>query len=484
MGKYSVPDFIRKQKPKGTMVKNISGYFYVYEYKSIKGHDGKRKTQMGNIIGSIKPGIGYVANGSFLCDSEISTLEFGEYAVTLANSQQTLALLRECFNPEDALAIYAVSIIHFIQGFTYMKDIQSYYDMSYLSIKYPSLKLGYESLSSLYDSLGRRQGSVIKMEEKLVAACSGQVAIDGHVIGCVSGENDLAVKGYKFGKIGEPQINLLMAYDINTGIPLLSRIYEGASTDKVSVKDLTRQVELKNMLFVIDRGFYSAENLKLFSSDGNSYIIPLAKNITACKKAVSSLEMTGRFMYQQGLKASVVEYKDEMIDGNRVITYRDLNESAAEQTNYLRHMGMGDKAYTQEGFDKLKDFMGVIVLQTSIMGKTPQEIYELYKKRWTIETYYHYFKNKADYGSLYQQDYYKTQGLAFIMLVSSLIHKEFEDAVKAVKGKSAQDCLLDARMVKADKRRGVWTVCNCRKKQVELFESLNTKLAVEIDQYT
>ncbi|HBQ65034.1 MAG TPA: hypothetical protein DD727_09000, partial [Clostridiales bacterium] len=250
MGNYSVPELIRKQKPKGTMVKNISGYFYVYEYKSIKGDDGKRRTQMGNLIGSIKPGIGFVPNSSFRCDSEISTLEFGEYAVTLANSHQTLALLRECFNPEDALLIYTVSIIHFIQGFTYMKDIQSYYDMSYLSIKYPSLKLGYESLSSLYDSLGRRQGSVIKMEEKLVAASFGQVAIDGHVIGCVSGENDLAVKGYKFSKIGEPQINLLMAYDINTGIPLLSRIYEGASTDKVSVKDLTMQVELKNMLFV------------------------------------------------------------------------------------------------------------------------------------------------------------------------------------------------------------------------------------------
>jgi transposase len=484
MGNYSVPESIRRQKPKGTMVKNISGYFYVYEYKSVKGDNGKRRTQMGKLIGSIKPGIGFVSNSSFLCDSEISTLEFGEYAVTLANSHKTLALLNECFNPEDALLIYAVSIIHFIQGFTYMKDIQSYYDMSYLSIKYPSLKLGYESLSSLYDSLGRRQGSVIKMEEKLVASSSGQLAIDGHVIGCVSDENDLAVKGYKFGKIGEPQINLLMAYDINTGIPLLSRIYEGASTDKISVKDLIKQVELKNMLFVIDRGFYSAENLRLFTSDGNSYIIPLGKNITTCKKAVSSLEMTGRFMYQQGRKASVVEYKDEMIDGNRVITCRDLNESVAEQTNYLRHMRMGDKAYTQEGFDKLKDFMGVIVLQTSIMGKSPQEIYEIYKKRWTIETYYNYFKNKADYRSLYQQDYYKTQGLAFIMLVSALILREFEDAVKAVKGKSVQDCLLDARMVKSDKRRGAWAVCNCRKKQVELFELLNTKLAVEIEQHT
>lgn len=484
MGNFSVPESIRRQKPRGTMVKNISGYYYVYEYKSVKGDNDKRRTQMGKLIGSIKPGIGFVPNDSFLCDSEISTLEFGEYAVVLSNSQKTLNLLMECFNPEDALSIYVVSIIHFIQGFTYMKDIQNYYDMSYLSIKYPSLKLGYDSLSSLYDSLGRRQSSVIKMEEKLVAASSRQVAIDGHVIGCVSGENDLAVKGYKFGKIGEPQINLLMAYDINTGIPLLSRIYEGASTDKISVKDLAKQVELKNMLFVIDRGFFSAENLILFSSDGNSYIIPLGKNIKACKKAVGSLEMTGRFMYQQGRKASVVEYKDEMIDGNRVITYRDLNESVAEQSNYLRHMGMGDKSYTQEGFDKLKDFMGVIVLQTSIIDKTPKEIYELYKKRWVIETYYNYFKNKADYSSLYQQDYYKTQGLAFIMLVSALILREFEDAIKAVKGKSAQDCLLDARMVKADKRRGVWTVCNCRKKQVELFELLNTKLSVEIEQHT
>ena len=66
---------------------------------------------------------------------------------------------------------------------------------------------------------------------------SGQVAIDGHVIGCGSTENDLAEKGYKFKRLGEAQINLLMAYDVNIGMPLLSRIYEGASNDKVSVKD-------------------------------------------------------------------------------------------------------------------------------------------------------------------------------------------------------------------------------------------------------
>lgn len=480
MGKYSVPESILKFKPKGTMVKLISGRYYVYEYSSVKGSDGKRRTKMGKEIGTILDGVGFVPNNGFNCDEEITTLEFGEYAVVLSNSQKTLLLLQECFNQVDALRIYVVALIHYIHGFLYMKDIHKYYEMSYLSLKYPSLKLGYAALSSLYDSLGRRQGKILHLEEKLVTECSGQVAIDGHVIGCGSMENDLAEKGYKFWKIGEPQINLLMAYDVNTGMPLISRIYEGGSQDKVSVKDLLVQVELKDLLFIVDRGFYSADNLNLFTSNGNSYIIPLAKNLTTCKMAVSSLEMTGRFMYQKGRKASVVEYREQITDGQRVLTFRDLNEASTEQANYLRHLARGDKSYTDENFNKLKDFMGVTVLQTSLTAQTPQEIYELYKKRWSIETYYNYFKNKADYNALYQADFYKTQGLAFIMLVNALIHKNFEDAVAGIKGKSAQDCILDAKMVKANKRRGCWIVCNCKKSHQTLFNQLNTKMAVEV----
>lgn len=72
--------------------------------------------------------------------------------------------------------------------------------------------------------------------------------------------------------------------------------------------------------------------------------------------------MTELFSYRQGRKTPVIEHKDGMIDGNRVITYRDLNESAAEQMNYLRHMEPRDKTYTREGFDKFKDLMGVTIL--------------------------------------------------------------------------------------------------------------------------
>ena len=476
MGDYSVPESIRQLKPRGTMVKRISGHFYVYEYTSYTDDQGKRHTKMGKSIGTIKEGVGFIPNSTFARDSEISSLDFGEYAITIANSQKTLSLLKECFNPQDAVMIYLIAMIHFIHGFTYLRDIHNYYEMSILSVRYPSLKFGYDALSKLYDSLGRRQNNVILMEEKLIDACSRQMTIDGHVIGSESTSNDLAEKGYKFKKLGESQMNLLMAYDVNTGIPLISRIYEGGSADKVSVKDFLNQVELKDMLFIVDRGFYSVENINLFSGNGNAYIIPLGKNLNTCRAAVHSLDMHDRFMYQKGKKASVVEYKDEIIDGNRVLTYRDLNESAAEQENYLRHMEQGDKAYTREGFEKARYFMGVTVLQTSLEESSPKEIYELYKKRWSIETFYNYFKNKAGYNSLYAEDYYKTQGLAFIMLVSALIHREMENAIECIDGKTVSTCLLEARMVKAHKRHNKWTVCNCLKKQTDLFTRLNTPL--------
>ena len=44
MGGYAVPAEIRAMKPKGTMVKNISGHYYVYEFSSYREENGKRKS--------------------------------------------------------------------------------------------------------------------------------------------------------------------------------------------------------------------------------------------------------------------------------------------------------------------------------------------------------------------------------------------------------------------------------------------------------
>lgn len=73
-------------------------------------------------------------------------------------------------------------------------------------------------------------------------------------------------------------------------------------------------------------------------------------------------------MYQKGKKADVVEFKEEMIDNHRILTFRNLNEATAEQESYLIQMERGNKSYTKEKFDKLRKSMSVMYCRQALQG--------------------------------------------------------------------------------------------------------------------
>lgn len=478
MGKYSVPEGIRAMKPRGTMVKAIGGRYYVYEYRSVT-REGRRRTEMGPCIGSITEDGGFAPNGNRVRSGEVTTLEFGQYAVALANSRATLAMLKEHFNPRDADQIYALSVLNCVNGMQPAKDAGRHFAMSALSARFPNVKMGPCALATLLDALGRRQGPVVSFEAALCASGGAEVAIDGHAMPSSSRLNDLAEPGYRRAALGSDQVNLLMAYDVGTGRPMLSRMYEGAVLDKTGVRDLLGRAELSGKMFIVDAGFYSKANLEAFTSDGCSYIIPLHRRMLACREAVADGRTDGRFVYRRGRKASAVEYRDAERRGARVILFRDLNRQALEQAGYLAKLEQGARGYTEEGFERARDVMGVIVLQTSRRDMSAQEVYEAYKRRWSIETFFGWLKNGAGLTSPGARDYCKAQGLAFVALVTALVHRELADACKAVKGKSVDDCLLEARMVKANKVGGRWVCCNLKSSQEKLFEALGTPLTLE-----
>jgi transposase len=271
-----------------------------------------------------------------------------------------------------------------------------------------------------------------------------------------------------------------MAFDVGSRTPVLSRFYEGAVLDKSSVRDLLSRAELAGKLFVVDSGFYSTLNLKAFTENGNSYIIPLQKNLNACKEAVVDTEIDGRFVYRKNRKASCVEYREHSgPSAARIILYRDMNKAALEHSGYLAKLEQDTKGYTEVGFERAKDVMGTIVLKTSRLDMSAQEVYETYKRRWSIETFFDYLKNGARFTSPGVKDYYKAQGLAFVMLVTALVHKGLEDACARVKGKSVDDCLVEARMVKANKVGTRWVLSNLLARQQDLFDALNTPLSME-----
>lgn len=466
MGNYSVPEEIRKLKPTGTMVKAIHGKYYVYKFSHVK-EDGKWKTKMGALLGSIDREMGYIPNGTSISDGKITTVDFGEYFLAKELSADVLERLKKVFSSKDAYTIYYLALIHFVNGFTYISRVKPVFDQSYLSVKCNGLNFGQKSISDLYDDLGRRRDKPEAFETLLINESSKELAFDGHAIKSSSDDNALTEKGNKANLFRDGQLNVLMAYDINTSRPVISRVYDGASLDKVSIKDLILRKELKSLLFIVDKGFYSKENIELFSSNGNSYIIPVYANHKAYKRITSANKMEGIFVFDKSKKRSTVEYHSEMIGGRKVVFYRDLSMAAIESADYLSKLD--GETYTKENYDRYKDTFGTIVLETNL-GKDEEEIYRLYKKRWSIETFYDYYKNRLDVNALCLSDYYKTRGLSFVMLVTSLIYSSFKEKMKEKSIRdSAEILLLNARFLKLHKSKKIWMVENICKNHLKIF---------------
>ena len=396
MGKYSVPESIRKFKPKGTMVKVINGSnYYVYEYKSIVDENGIRKTKMGKLIGKIVEGKGFIPNNSNVGNSSVSTLEYGQYKIVVNNTKEIYDLLLQIFSYDDAARIYCMALINFINGFTPVTRFSDFYDQSYLNLEFNKIKMGYTSLSNLLDALGRRQDKVHEFENKLIAHSSKEIAIDGHVIPNYSNLNDLAEPGNKFNKINDDQINILMAYDINSNMPVTSRIYSGSTLDKVSVKDLFLRNEFNDILFIVDRGFYSKDNIEMFSSNGNKYIIPLSPNLKLYKEAVADFRFDKEFVYEKNKKRTSIEYRYMQIEGKNIYMFRDRTQNSFDRSDYLKHLEAGKKGFTVERFNELKEYFGMIILETNL-NEDAKSIFTHYKDRWKIETFFNSFKIERD----------------------------------------------------------------------------------------
>lgn len=479
MGNYSVPESIRKFKPKGTMVKRINGKdFYVYDYKCVI-ENGKKKTVTGKMIGKIIEGKGFIANNNYIKDDNPTTLEYGQYRFVLESTKDIFEDLKKVFCYDDAARIYAMAIISYVNGFTYLKDYAKFYEQSYLSLELNRIKMGYDSLSNLLDDLGRKETKVHEFEDNLIMTSSKEIAVDGHVIPNYSDENDLSDIGYKFAKLKSEQINLLMGYDVNTHRPLFQRLFNGSIVDKRSVQELMNLKSFSNVLFIVDRGFYSATNIKLFSSDGNRYIIPLSPNHVAYKDATNELNLDKVFSYKKGNKKSLIKYKVIEKENKTIYVFRDENQNAAECADYMENLEQGLKGFSEENFKIFKDFFGLIVLETNLETEV-KDVYVKYKKRWSIETYYNFLKNQNHFMSLHGQDYYKMKGLSFIMLIVGLIQSNIDSISNQIKGANSRDILLESRILKATKTTSGWQITNQTKKVRTLFEKLGNPLTSDI----
>lgn len=480
-GKYAVPERIRAMKPKGTMVKAINGKYYVYLQKNEKGVDGKWHTKMGKVIGSIKEGIGFISNDNFIGAEKKSCYEYGQYALVYENTKEILEELKLFFNAEDATRIYLIGLIFAVEGYMPLSRIGKVFEQTYLSVKYPTLSFNRNGLSTFLSDLASRGKRKDDYQQYLLERAT-TMAIDGHCIESYSKDNDLSQYGNKYTETKEKQVNMLMAISLETGEPLYSEMFRGNIADKKSVLKMLDDHHLSKKLFIVDRGFYSTDTLNIFKKDGCNYIIPLSQNLNDYKKAWSEFKLGENFVYETKKTNNVVYYKETGgSNGTRVIVYKDMNRAAYEEQAFRKRIG-SDAKYTEEKLIKLKPGFGAIVLNTSLDASfSCSDIFNLYKKRWTIENFFDNVKNRDGFTALCMSDYYVMQAMAFIALIEGKIETKFRKAIGKFKDKSMDDVLTEGRFVKILAKNDSFISMNYTKKTIQLFNDLNCPIVGELD---
>ena len=484
-GKYAVPKEILKFKPRGTMVKKIHGGYYVYAMMNVKDLEtGKWKTKTGDIQGKITLENGFIPNE----DMGYTILEYGAYHLAEECAVEIKALFLQAFEKvEDARRIWALALIYSVNGFRPIVAISLLYKKSSLSVVYPNLKMGETAVSNILENLGRRDTETKKLQDLLMQHVK-EMAIDGHVIPRYSKLDGMTEYGYKYKQLGSEQVNLLTAYDVTGHRPVAMKMFDGSKNDKASVKEMIEDILIEGCLYLMDRGFYSPELKQMLADKNATYIMPLSSIMTAYKEALK--RGRGRmktFIYKrrEGIHTikSVVEYQvssDE--NGSRVIYFRNLHEAECEKANYLECIEKKVAGYTEAKLETAEKTFGVIILETTHNG-TPEEIYNYYKARWSIETFYNYLKHQMDFNALGVEDWAELQGLAFMMLLSTLITGAIQERLRksSLAGMYMPEAMLTASSVKSVKRNGIWTIENASKCERDLFSELSVPIGTGLE---
>lgn len=125
---------------------------------------------------------------------------------------------------------------------------------------------------------------------------------------CQAGDIDLAEFGHAKDDKGKPIINYSVGYDRTNRIPLWYEAYPGSIVDISQLHSTLQKVDglgYKRIGFILDRGYFSKENIHEMDRMGYDFIIMMKGK----KTLVSDLVMEVKGMFEEDRRCSIRDYK-------------------------------------------------------------------------------------------------------------------------------------------------------------------------------
>ena len=192
---------------------------------------------------------------------------------------------------------------------------------------------------------------------------------------CQAGDIDLVEFGKAKDDKGVPVFNIAIAFDENNRVPLFYEEYLGSITDVsqfVYMVDKVKEYGYKNIGFILDRGYFSQDNIQYMEDNGYAFVIM----VKGRKELVSSLveENLGTF---------------ETKHSNSIRTYRVYGKTATsrlyENDTRDRYFHIyfnpskqaAEREHLEQTWDKMTTFLDKHLGEVLTLGKTYHHYYAL-----------------------------------------------------------------------------------------------------------
>lgn len=411
-----MPDWVLRQKPKGTQIVVKKDGYYLYKIKSVWDPVKKRPKKitekyLGKIteVGIIQPKHERV----LLSMNNVTIKEFG--ASNLINHLESdLKTRLQKYFPSDWEEIFLFAVFRFFES-SPIKNVHHHFTHSYFSDIFPKANLLPKNISRKLEKIGSDREKMVQFMKDETQGSNNLIVDLTHIFSSSDNINSLSF-GHNSDDEYNKQVNMLLLFSKDKDMPAYFRMLDGAVRDISSIKNTIEESGIENVIFIGDKGFFSDTNKDILLDKTIRFILPLRRNSTLINYDVmkhhSRKSFDGYFFFDK----RHIWYKEQINDNKRIILFFDEKLKVNEENCFLNRIDKKQEEM-KEFYDKEFTF-GTIAVMVNDFKLSAKEVYDYLKARTNIENVFDTFKNTLEADRTYMQSDEKLNGWMFVNFIA------------------------------------------------------------------
>jgi len=497
---------------------------YVYHitrnYRNEKGQPTNDRISIGRIdeeSGKLIPNRNYyefhAASDTPSAQSEISSIKSCgiTYVIDGLLKELGLAEIMRLKFPKQADQIIALAEYMLCEG-----NVMSYYEDWYDEV-YPhgNVRLGSADISRIFQSIDYESRMDFFRTWIYARKQSEYIAYDVTSISSYSTGIEALEWGYNRDKEKLPQLNLAMYYGQQSMLPLYYCLYPGSVPDKTHLEYMLRDNELigcQGMKYVLDRGFFTADNLRFMMEAGARFIISvpnsslfakdlidkyrnqivnrseckLGKNLPYAKAVIREdfgMRVKAHIYYSPAKAAAEEEILFEEIEQCKH-ALSAMTEPPAKALRYDRYFKINRKKDGGIGFirdiekiDRIISRLGFFIITETDFRCSSLEVLMTYRQRDVVEKSFDDLKNELDMKRLHCHTDETTDGKMFVAFFALILRSCMQNKLRTYLSETNISFLSVLKVLRKMKcvytRNGKMLLSPITKKQRDILNACN-----------